>query len=391
MKEQKEKERNEETRQLLRENEFINAWEIIKETNESKPWTNYDTFDEYIVQNKNKSKEQISEAREYFAKELIRIIVKNWKYNYPREQFEETEENIANLITKEQNNFELSDLKTRIRLAKNKCLQHYLSTLKQFRRTGQLPTMEEIEKLTEERMHQNPLNLKNTFKRQPLENKLLQTSPITQRRFGKNIQWKDIKIGREISISKQTEKYKESREKLNSIFDKPSKEEIMETHNRDPFTYINKSRAPTHEQPLTKHKVKLPFNKSDEPINTSPFDKPLFNQLTMMQHPEETYFVKIATKKKNELTEGQYQDWMQQMFQKIEKQHRYNTLHNEGKQFSLKTIMTDRIKEGYDNLHEMLNHDQLKLNFIVIDGAIAVGKTTMCHWLKTWYRVMTKT
>ncbi|CAG8848716.1 4557_t:CDS:1, partial [Gigaspora margarita] len=32
----------------------------------------------------------------------------------------------------------------------------------------------------------------------------------------------------------------------------------------------------------------------------------------------------------------------------------------------------------------MLNHDQLKLNFIAIDGAIAVGKTTACHWLKTW-------
>ncbi|CAG8843081.1 44031_t:CDS:1 [Gigaspora margarita] len=46
--------------------------------------------------------------------------------------------------------------------------------------------------------------------------------------------------------------------------------------------------------------------------------------------------------------------------------------------------MQNQIKEGYDNLHEMLNHDQLKLNFIIIDGAIAVGKTTICHWLKTW-------
>ncbi|CAG8848205.1 22912_t:CDS:2, partial [Gigaspora margarita] len=70
------------------------------------------------------------------------------------------------------------------------------------------------------------------------------------------------------------------------------------------------------------------------------------------------------------------------MFQKIEKQ--YNTLYNKGKQFSLKNIIKNQIKEGYDNLHEMLNHDQLKLNFIIIDGAIAVGKTTTCHWLKTW-------
>ncbi|CAG8801996.1 34150_t:CDS:1, partial [Gigaspora margarita] len=72
------------------------------------------------------------------------------------------------------------------------------------------------------------------------------------------------------------------------------------------------------------------------------------------------------------------------MYLKIEHQHNYNILHNEGKQFSLKTIMTDQIREGYDNLHRMLNHDQLKLNFIAIDGAIAVGKTTTCHWLKTW-------
>src|SRR5260364_414315 len=127
MKEQKEKERNEETRELLRDNEFINAREIIKETSESEPWTNYDTFNEYIAQNKNQSKEQILEARKYFAKELIRIIVKNWKYDYPREQFEETEENIIDLIAKKQNNFELADLKTRIRLAKNGCLQYYLS------------------------------------------------------------------------------------------------------------------------------------------------------------------------------------------------------------------------------------------------------------------------
>ncbi|CAG8840710.1 29168_t:CDS:2 [Gigaspora margarita] len=60
------------------------------------------------------------------------------------------------------------------------------------------------------------------------------------------------------------------------------------------------------------------------------------------------------------------------MFQKIEKQ--YNNLYNEERQFSLKNIMQNQIKEGYDNLHEMLNHDQLKLNFIAIDGAIAVVK-----------------
>ncbi|CAG8855521.1 39121_t:CDS:1, partial [Gigaspora margarita] len=90
----------------------------------------------------------------------------------------------------------------------------------------------------------------------------------------------------------------------------------------------------------------------------------------------------IAANKKNQLTEGQYQDWQRQMSQKTKKQ--YSTLYNEGRQFSLKNIMQNQIKEGYDNLHEMLNHNQLKLNFIVIDRAIAVEKTTTCHWLKTW-------
>ncbi|KAF0488315.1 hypothetical protein F8M41_022341 [Gigaspora margarita] len=140
----------------------------------------------------------------------------------------------------------------------------------------------------------------------------------------------------------------------------------------EPFIYTSKLGIPTLVEPLTKYEVKLaeaklPFYKTNEPV---------FNQLTLKQHPEETYFIKIATKKKNELTEGQYQDWMQQMFQKIEHQHKHTTLYNKGKQFLLKTIMKNQIKEGYDNLHEMLNHDQLKLNFIAIDGAIAVGKTT---------------
>ncbi|CAG8844782.1 11325_t:CDS:2, partial [Gigaspora margarita] len=92
-----------------------------------------------------------------------------------------------------------------------------------------------------------------------------------------------------------------------------------------------------------------------------------------MEHLEESLYIRIAANKKNQLTKGQYQDWQQQMFQKIEKQ--YNTLYNEGKQFSLKNIMENQIKKGYDNLHEMLNHDQLRLNFIAIDRAIA---------LKTW-------
>ncbi|CAG8855642.1 12538_t:CDS:2, partial [Gigaspora margarita] len=175
------------------------------------------------------------------------------------------------------------DLKTRIRLAKNECLQHYLSTLK----TRQL------------------------------------------------------------------------REKLSNIFDKPSKEGIL-TLNQDPYT--NKL-IPIHVQPPTKYEVKLtkaklPFNKLYEFTNISPFNEPLFNYLTLMEHLEESLYIRIAANKKNQLTEGL--------------------------QFSLKNIMQNQIKEGYDNLHEMLNHDQLKLNFIVIDGAIAVGKTTTCYWLKTW-------
>ena len=46
--------------------------------------------------------------------------------------------------------------------------------------------------------------------------------------------------------------------------------------------------------------------------------------------------------------------------------------------------MKNHTEKGYDNLHKMLNHDNLKLNFIIVDGAIAVGKTTLCHWLKDW-------
>ncbi|CAG8742969.1 20926_t:CDS:2, partial [Gigaspora margarita] len=288
------------------------------------------------------------------------------KKNYPREQFEETEENITDLMIKENDNYELSDLKAK---------------------TGQLSTKEEIEKLTNEKMHQNPLNLKNTFntKRQSLENKLFQESPTTSRIFGrKNIQWKDTTIQNEISISEQAEKYKKLREKINNIFDKPSKEEILKTLNQDPFTSKLTS---TYVQPLTRYEVKLtktklPFNKPNELTNISLFNGPLFNQLTLMEHLEESLYIRIAANKKNQSTEGQYQDWQQQMFQKIEKQ--YNILYNEGKQFLLKNIMQNQIKEEYDNLHEMLNHDQLKLNFIAIDRAIEVGKTTTCHWLKTW-------
>ncbi|CAG8783100.1 2711_t:CDS:1 [Gigaspora margarita] len=103
-----------------------------------------------------------------------------------------------------------------------------------------------------------------------------------------------------------------------------------------------------------------------------------------MENLKESLYIKIAANKKNQLTKEQYQNWKKQMDLKIEHQHNYSTFHNKGKQFSLKTIITDQIQKGYDNLHEMLNHDQLKLNFIVIDGAIAVGKTTTCHWLKTW-------
>ncbi|CAG8788093.1 30421_t:CDS:2, partial [Gigaspora margarita] len=305
IKEEKEKERNEE---ILRDNELINAWEIIKEANKSEPWTNFNTYEEYITQTEKQSTVQILKAKEYFAKELIRMIVKNWKYEYPREQFEETEENITKLMIKEHDNFELADLKTRIRLTKNECLQHYLST------------------------------------------------------------WKTRQL----------------REKLNNIFDKPSREGILKTLNQDSYT---SKLMPIHVQPLTRYEVKLtkaklPFNKPYELTNIPPFNEPLFNQLTLMEHLEESLYIRIAANKKSQLTEGQYQDWQQQMSRKIEKQ--YNTLYNKGRQFSLKNIMKNQIKEGYDNLHEMLNHDQLKLNFIAMDRAIVVGKTTTCYWLKTW-------
>ncbi|CAG8852554.1 38041_t:CDS:2, partial [Gigaspora margarita] len=203
---------------MLQENEFINAWEIIKGTNKSEPWTNFDTYEEYITQTEKQSTVQILKAKEYFAKELIRIIIKNWKYDYLREQFEETEENITDLMIKEHDNHELLDLKTRIRLTKNEL---------------QPLTKEEIEKLTNEKTYQNPLNLKNTFytKEQPLEDKLFQINPIASRIFGrKNIQWKDT------SISEQSEKYKELREKVNNIFDKPSKEGILKILKQDPYT-----------------------------------------------------------------------------------------------------------------------------------------------------------
>ena len=59
---------------------------------------------------------------------------------------------------------------------------------------------------------------------------------------------------------------------------------------------------------------------------------------------------------------------------------------NEKNYFPFTKIMKNHLKKGYDNLHKMLNHDTLKLNFIIIDGAIAVGKTTLCHWLKDGYK-----
>ncbi|CAG8847513.1 4763_t:CDS:2 [Gigaspora margarita] len=277
IKEEKEKERNEETREILQDNEFINAWEIIKEANKSEPWTNFDTYKEYITQTEEQLAAQILKAREYFAKELIRMI---------------------------HDNFELSDLKTRIKLAKNECLQHYLSTLKikRSRKIEQPPTKEKI--INGKMYHNNTFNIK----REPLEDKLFQITPTTSRIFGrKNIQWKDTIIENEISISERVEKYKELREKMNNIFEKSSEK------------------------------------------------GPLFNHLTLMEHLEESLYIRIAAYKKNQLTKGQYQDWQQQMFQKIEKQ--YNNLHNEGRQFSLKNIMQNQIKKGYDNLHEMLNHD----------------------------------
>ncbi|CAG8785661.1 10981_t:CDS:1, partial [Gigaspora margarita] len=219
-------------------------------------------------------------------------------------------------MIKEHNNFELADLKSRIRLTKNECLQYYLSTLRtiQLRKMIQLPTKEEL------------------------------------------------------------------REKMNNIFDKPSKKEILKNFSQDLYT---SKLIPIRAQPLTRYIVKLAEAKSPYKLtNISPFNEPLFNHLTLMEHLEESLYIRIAANKKNQLTERQYQDWQQQMFQRIEKQ--YNTLYNEGKQFSIKNIMQNQIKEGYDNLHEMLNHDQLELNFIVIDRAIAVEKTTTCHWLKTW-------
>ncbi|CAG8854923.1 34410_t:CDS:1, partial [Gigaspora margarita] len=193
-------------------------------------------------------------------------------------QFEETEENITDLMIKEHDNQELLDLKARIRLTKNECLQHYLSTLK----------------------------IKRLKKVQPLEDKLFQINPTTSRVFRrKNIQWKDT------SISEQSEKYKELIGKVNNIFDKPSKEGILKILKQDPYT---SKLISIHKQPLTKHKkfTDLSFNKSDELTNILPFNELLFNQLTLMEHLEENLYIRIAANKKNQLTEGQYQDWQQQ-------------------------------------------------------------------------------
>ncbi|CAG8850935.1 20829_t:CDS:2, partial [Gigaspora margarita] len=68
-------------KEILQDNEFINAWEIIKETNKSEPWTNFDTYEEYITQTKKQSTVRILKAKEYFAKKLIKMIIKNWKYD----------------------------------------------------------------------------------------------------------------------------------------------------------------------------------------------------------------------------------------------------------------------------------------------------------------------
>ncbi|CAG8848206.1 22913_t:CDS:1, partial [Gigaspora margarita] len=164
----------------------------------------------------------------------------------------------------------------------------------------QLPIGKEIEKLTNEKTYQNPLNLKNTLyiKEQPLEDKLFQINPIASKIFGrKNIQWKDTSIKNEIPISEQTEKHKKFREKVNNIFDKPSKEGVLNILKQDPYTSKLTS---THEQPLTKYKkfTDLSFNKSDELTNISPFNEPLFNHLILMEHLEESLYIRIATNKK---------------------------------------------------------------------------------------------
>ncbi|CAG8857670.1 20276_t:CDS:1, partial [Gigaspora margarita] len=106
-------------------------------------------------------------------------------------------------------------------------------------------------------------------------------------------------------------KYKELREKVNNIFDKLSKEGILKIFKQDPYT---SKLISIHEQPLTKYKkfTDLSFNKSDEFTNISPFNGPLFNHLTLMEHLEESLYIRIAVNKKNQLTEGQYQDWQQQ-------------------------------------------------------------------------------
>ncbi|CAG8840711.1 29169_t:CDS:2, partial [Gigaspora margarita] len=179
---------------MLRDNEFINAWEIIKKANKSEPWTNFDTYEENITQTEKQSTAQVLKAKEYFAKELIRINIK-----------------------------------------------------------------------------------------------LLR----------KNIQWKDTTIENEISISKRAEKYKELREKMNNIFNKPSKEGISKILNQEPFTYINKLGISARVQPLTRYEAKSPFNKFNEPINISSFNGPLFNHLILMEHLEESLYIRIATNKKN--------------------------------------------------------------------------------------------
>ncbi|CAG8792775.1 38337_t:CDS:2 [Gigaspora margarita] len=280
-----------EIREILLDNEFINAWEIIKEANKSEPWTNFDTYKEYITQTEKQSVVQILKAKKYFVKELIKMIIKNWNYEYPREQLEETEENITELIIKEHDNFELADLKTRIKLSKNECLQYYLSTLK----TRQL------------------------------------------------------------------------RKKLNNIFDKPSKEGILKTLNQDP--YINKL-TPIHVQPLTKYgvkltKAKLPLNKPYELTNISSFNEQLFNHLTLMEHLEESLYIRIAANKKKQLTEGQYQDWQKQITQ-----------------FFTEEIITNQ--EEKEKLNQLLQYSTFKLlpnkmNYTIFCD---LGQEQMLQWFK---------
>ena len=119
-----------ETRELLKENEFINTWQIIKVPNMQEPWKNYIFYEEYILTNPKPLQKDLKKAQNYFAQKRITAIINKWKNEQTMYEFQKLEEQeIMEKLLKEPNNEEFKELKEKlIKLRKvDKNVDQYLS------------------------------------------------------------------------------------------------------------------------------------------------------------------------------------------------------------------------------------------------------------------------